>query len=335
MIDLKTKRVMVTGGAGFLGRHIVRVLQQRGCTYISVPRSRACDLRSFGATCKYLRLVQPQIIIHAAASCGGIGANQAKSFAYWVDNMAMGVSLLGGAVEFDIEKFVQISSVCAYPDKAVNSNWPTTESELFAGYPEKTNAAYGIAKRALLPGLVAARADHGLPFAYLILANLYGPGDNFDPQTSHVVPAMIRKLAEAKERELERLEGDLRLWGTGRPTRDLLYVEDAAEAVVLAAEGYDSDLPLNIASGHSFAVNYVAQAIAKRVGYHGRLVWNAQRPDGQMRREFDTERANRELGWIAETTLHDGLDKTVEWWEGELSAASNQRSEEADSEATM
>ena len=325
---------MVTGGAGFLGRHIMRSLEQRGCGELWNVSSDRFDLRMRDHCRVMLERERADVIIHAAAACGGIGANQQNGFRYWQDNLLMGINLISAAVEFGVEKFVQISSVCAYPDKAVNSNWPTTESELFAGYPEKTNAAYGHAKRELLVGLRAARADHGLSFAYLILANLYGPGDNFDPQTSHVVPAMIRKIFEAKARGLPRLEGDLRLWGTGKPTRDLLYVEDAAEAVVLAAEGYDSDAPLNIATGRSFAMSFVAEQIAKRVGYDGRLVWNSEKPDGQMRREICAERANRELGWIAETTLHDGLKKTVEWWEGELSAVSNQRSEEADSEAT-
>jgi len=309
-----TKRVLVTGGAGFLGSYVVEKLRDRPWVgEIIVSRSREADLRRAEVVDRYLRDARPQIVIHLAATVGGIGANRASPGAFFYDNLLMGVHTLHYAHLHGVEKFVGIGTVCAYPKF---TPVPFREEELWNGYPEETNAPYGLAKKMLLVQGQAYRQQYGFNAIYLLPVNLYGPRDNFDLETGHVIPALIRKFLEAKESASGHTrQASVTLWGDGSPTREFLYVEDAAEAIVLATERYDKPEPMNLGSGQEISIRELARTIAELIGYQGAIQWDTSKPNGQPRRCLDTSRAERELDWQAATPFRDGLRRTIEWYQ--------------------
>jgi GDP-L-fucose synthase len=300
---------MVTGGAGFLGRRVCALLEERGAR-VSVPRSADFDLTEADAVTRAFDAFEPEIVVHLAAVVGGIGANRANPGRYFYANMAMGLHLIEEARRRGLRKFVQIGTVCSYPKVAP---MPFSEDDIWAGYPEPTNAPYGIAKRSLLTMLRAYREQYGLGGIYLMPVNLYGPGDNFDPEHSHVVPALIRKCEEA------RLAGSptVECWGTGRPTREFLYVDDCARAIVLALERYDGPEPVNLGSGREITIRELTELVARLSGFEGELSWDTTKPDGQPRRLFDTRRARELFGFEATTPLEEGLRRTIDWYRAE------------------
>jgi len=306
-VQWSDKRVIVTGGSGFLGSFVVEKLRERGCADITVPRFKDYDLRDREAVIRLYSEAQPQIIIHLAAVVGGIGANRANPGRFFYDNAIMGIELMEYARRSDVEKFVAVGTICAYPKFAPV---PFREDDLWNGYPEETNAPYGLAKKMMLVQAQAYRAQYGFNAIYLLPVNLYGPRDNFDLETSHVIPALIRKFAEAKERGL----GDVTLWGDGSPTREFLYVEDAAEAILLAAERYDGDQPVNLGTGEEISIRDLAQIIAEEVGFAGNTVWDTTKPNGQPRRCLDVSRAEELFGFQSVHRLHEGLSKTIAWY---------------------
>jgi GDP-L-fucose synthase len=301
------RTVIVTGGAGFLGTHVVRHLQARGCQTVIVPRSRELDLRENAAIIRLFEQAQPDLVIHLAAVVGGIGANRQHPGQFFYDNAIMGLQLLEQARLFGIEKVVVLGTVCAYPKF---TPVPFREADLWNGYPEETNAPYGLAKKMLLVQAQAYRQEYGMNVIYLLPVNLYGPDDNFDPETSHVIPALIRKCLEAVEGGQEEVV----VWGTGQASREFLYVEDAAEAVVLAAEHYNDPEPVNLGSGLELSIKELVELIAELTGFQGRLVWDTTKPDGQPRRGLDTTRAAQAFGFRARTDFREGLQRTVEWY---------------------
>ncbi|MEO8485858.1 MAG: GDP-L-fucose synthase [Betaproteobacteria bacterium] len=308
MIDWRTQRVVVTGGAGFLGSHVVDALRARGCTSIVVPRSREFDLRDRSAIDRLFADARPTLVMHLAATVGGIGANRAEPGRYFYDNAVMGIEVVDAARRFDVAKLVVVGTACSYPrDAAV----PVREDDLWDGYPEATNAPYGVAKRALVVQCQAYRSQYGLNAITVVPANLYGPRDHFDLHAGHVIPALIRKCVEARDRGDVRVTG----WGSGAPTRDFLYVEDAAEGLVLAAERYDSPEPVNLGTGRETTIRDVAEAIARITRFGGTLRWDASQPDGQPRRALDASRAERTLGFRAAMSLEEGLQRTIAWYE--------------------
>jgi len=304
----QNKRILVTGGAGFLGSHIVENLRERrraSQSQILVPRSRDTDLR-IPENCT--RVVKgADVVIHLAARVGGIGFNQRHPGELFHDNILMGVNLIEAARREGIEKFVQIGTVCAYPKF---TPVPFREEELWNGYPEETNAPYGIAKKALLVMAQAYRQQYGMSIVYLLPVNLYGPGDSFDLESSHVIPALIRKYVEA----VDKGENEVIVWGTGNVAREFLYVEDAAEGILLATEKYNKSDPVNLGTGEEITVKQLATLVARLTGFEGRIVWDTTRPDGQPRRQLDTTRAKREFGFQAKTDLKEGLRKTIDWY---------------------
>jgi GDP-L-fucose synthase len=303
-----TKRVTITGGAGFLGREVVRLVQEEGCREVFVPRSREYDLVEGGAVRRMLDDSRPDLVIHLAARVGGIGANRANPGRFFYDNLMMGAQLMEEARSRGIPKLVAIGTVCAYPKF---TPVPFREADLWAGYPEETNAPYGLAKKMLLVQGQAYRQQYGFNSIFLLPANLYGPGDHVDPAGSHVIPALIAKCLEARERGDAAIE----VWGDGSPTREFLYVEDAARAIVLAAERYDGADPVNLGSGEEISIKDLVMLIADLTGFPGELVWDTSKPNGQPRRSLDTSRAEQLFGFQARTPLRVGLQRTVSWYE--------------------
>ncbi len=302
------KRVVVTGGAGFLGHHVVDELRRRGCHEITVPRSKEYDLREKEAILRLYDHARPEIVIHLAAVVGGIGANRKHPGSFFYDNAVMGIQLMEHARRSKISKFVCVGTICAYPKF---TPVPFREEDLWTGYPEETNAPYGLAKKMLLVQSQAYRQEFGFNSIYLLPVNLYGPGDNFDYESSHVIPALIRKFVEARTNQ----EKNIIAWGTGSASREFLYVEDAAQAILLAAEKYDKPDPVNLGSGEEITIRDLAYLIRDLTGFRGEITWNTNEPDGQPRRLLDTSRAQREFGFRAHTSLRDGLKKTIDWYE--------------------
>jgi GDP-L-fucose synthase len=300
-------RVCVTGGAGFLGRRVCAALERRGARDVSVPRSQAFDLTRAEDVSRLFDTARPDIVIHLAAEVGGIGANQHRPGRFLYANLVMGLHLIEEARRRDTAKFVQVGTVCAYPK---HCPVPFREEDLWAGYPEETNAPYGVAKRTLGVMLTAYRAEYGLRSAYLLPANLYGPGDNFDPETSHVIPALIRKFHGA----VRGGESTVTCWGTGTASRDFLYVDDAAEGIIRAAESIDDPDPINLGTGRETTIEELARTIADMVGFRGAIAWDAARPDGQPRRCLNTSRAGGVLDWSPGVGLEEGLRRTIAWW---------------------
>ncbi|PYQ27439.1 MAG: GDP-fucose synthetase [Acidobacteria bacterium] len=304
------RRIFLSGGAGFLGSIIRRNLESRQPAAFFAPPSTELDLRDAHATRAYLEQARPNLVIHCAAVVGGIGANRSHPGRFFYENAIMGIQLIEESRRVDVEKFVCLGTICAYPKF---TPVPFHEDDLWNGYPEETNAPYGIAKKALLVQLQAYRAEYGFNGIFLLPVNLYGPGDNFDLESSHVIPAMIRKFIDATERG----DDEVVLWGDGTPTREFLFVEDAAAAVVAATERYNGAAPVNLGSGREIPIRELAERVARATGYHGRVTWDTTKPNGQPRRALDVSRAEREFGFRAETPFEEGLRRTVEWYRGQ------------------
>jgi GDP-L-fucose synthase len=305
--ELRNKRICVTGGGGFLGRAVCTRLKTVGVHDVFVPRRRDFDLTCSADVDRLFEESKPEVIIHLAAEVGGIGANERNPGRYFYANMAMGLHLIEGSRKHGTERFVQVATVCAYPKFCPV---PFKEADLWSGYPEETNAAYGVAKRSLAVMLDAYRKQYGFNGVYLIPANLYGPHDNFDLETSHVVPAMIRRFCEAMETGSESVT----CWGTGQATREFLYIDDAADAVVRAAAMLNESDPINIGTGREISICDLSDLIAKLTGFRGRIEWDIRRADGQPRRMIDTRKAEKLLAWTASTSFDQGLKRTISWW---------------------
>jgi GDP-L-fucose synthase len=309
MTRLANRRITVTGGAGFLGSHVVSRLHALGAE-VFVPRSKDYDLVSGEAVRRLLADAQPEIVIHLAAQVGGIGANRENPGRFFYENLMMGVQLIEEARRAGVAKFVAIGTVCAYPKF---TPVPFREDDLWNGYPEETNAPYGLAKKMLLVQAQAYRQQYGFSAIYLLPVNLYGPRDSFDPEKSHVIPALIKKCCDAAERG----DAEIEVWGTGRASREFLYVDDCARAIVMATEGYDKPEAVNVGAGHEISIAELVPLIAKLTGFKGRIRWDASKPDGQPRRWLDVSRAEREFGFRAEVSFEEGLRRTVEWYKAE------------------
>ena len=303
----RNKRVCVTGGAGFLGSYVVEKLRQREAGEIFVPRIEEYDLVQKDDILRMLNDSQPDLIIHLAALAGGIGANRARPADFFYLNLMMGVQLMHEAWQSGVDKLIAIGTICAYPKF---TPLPFKEENLWDGYPEETNAPYGLAKKMLLVQAQAYREQYGFNAIYLLPVNLYGPRDNFDLQTSHVIPALIRKCIEAQERG----EDQVVLWGDGSPTREFLYVEDAAEAILLASERYNGHEPVNLGSANEISIKELAHMIARLTGFKGQLIWDTSKPNGQPRRALDTSRAEHYFGFRAQMPFEEGLRRTIDWF---------------------
>src|ERR1044071_1117038 len=301
------RRVFLSGGTGFLGRIIRRNLEAKHPAALFAPPSTELDLRDAHATRAYLQSAQPNLVIHCAAVVGGIGANRSHPGRFFYENAIMGIQLIEESRRAGVEKFVCLGTICAYPKF---TPVPFHEDDLWNGYPEETNAPYGITKKALLVQLQAYRAEYGFSGIFLLPVTLYGPGDNCDLESSHVIPAMIRKFVEAQQRG----DDEVVLWGDGTPTREFLYVEDAASAVIAATERYNAPAPVNLGSGNEITIRELAERVAHATGYHGRITWDTTKPNGQPRRALDVSRAEREFGFRAGTPFEEGLRRTVEWY---------------------
>jgi GDP-L-fucose synthase len=338
MSFFQNKRVLVTGGAGFLGSFVVEKLKTRGCKNIFVPRSKDYDLVEMNVVKRLYSDSKPDIVIHLAGRVGGIGANRANSGRFFYDNLMMGVQMMEVGRQTGIEKFVAIGTVCAYPKFAPV---PFREEDLWNGYPEETNAPYGLAKKTLLVQGQAYRQQYGVNAIYLLPVNLYGPRDNFDPESSHVIPALINKFIKAQREVSSRQKAvgsnsaysivptsysappSVVVWGTGKPTREFLYVEDAAEGILLAAEKYNKPDPINLGAGFEISIKDLVDLIAKLTGFEGNIIWDSAKPDGQPRRMLDVTKAEREFGFKSKTSLEEGLKKTIQWY---ISNQPNERS---------
>jgi GDP-L-fucose synthase len=301
-----TSRMLVTGGAGFLGSHVVARLRARGCEKIFVPRSRDYDLTDLDAVRRLLDDASPDVIIHLAAVVGGIGANRGRPGEFFYKNLMMGVQLMEQARLHGVGKCVAVGTVCSYPKF---TPVPFKEEDLWNGYPEETNAPYGLAKKMLLVQAQASRDQYGFNAIYLLPVNLYGPRDNFDPASSHVIPALIKKCCDA----IAAGQQEIVVWGTGKATREFLYVEDAAEGIVLATERYDKPDPVNLGAGFEISIHDLVHLIARLTGFTGTITWDTTKPDGQPRRCLDTSRAEQEFGFKARVPLEEGLRRTIEW----------------------
>lgn len=309
MTDLSGKVVAVTGGAGFLGSFLVPMLEERGAEIV-IPRRRDYDLTEQADTRRLFIAAKPDIVIHLAAEVGGIGANRGNPGRFFYANMAMGLNMIEESRRSGLTKFVQVGTVCAYPKF---TPVPFREEELWNGYPEETNAPYGIAKKSLLVMLQGYREQYGLNGIYLLPVNLYGPRDNFDLESSHVIPALIRKFIAARDEGRDEVE----VWGTGAASREFLYVEDAARAILMATEQYDGPEPVNVGAGREVTIRELIETIGKLTGYTGSIVWDTTKPDGQPRRMLETSRARDWFGFEADVELEDGLATTIAWWETE------------------
>lgn len=303
----QNKKVIVTGGSGFLGSFVVEKLKERGAEEIFVPRSTQYDLRSSDGIAKILNAFKADMVIHLAALAGGIGANMGRPAEFFYDNLMMGVPLLHQAWQKGIEKFVAVGSICSYPKF---TPIPFKEEELWNGYPEETNAPYGLAKKMLLVQSQAYRQQYGYNSIYLMPVNLFGPRDNFDLETSHVIPALIRKTVEATERG----DTEIPAWGDGSPTREFLYVEDAADGIVTAAEKYNGSEPVNLGSGYEISIKDLVEMTAKMTGFTGKIVWQTDKPNGQPRRALDVSRAKEYFGWSAQVPFEEGMRRTIKWF---------------------
>ena len=312
-MDLRDKRIVVTGGAGFLGSYLVDRLRDRGCRSIFVPTHGDFDLTRLVSIDELFQEHRPDVLFHLAAAVGGIGANRSNPGRFFYENAIMGIQLIEAARRYETEKTIILGTICAYPKF---TPIPFREDELWDGYPEETNAAYGLAKKMLLVQSQAYRQQYGMNSIFLLPVNLYGPRDNFDLESSHVIPALIRKCAEAVDRNC----AEIVLWGDGSPTREFLYVEDAAEGIVAAAERYDSPEPVNLGSGMEISIRDLAQKIAELVGFRGRIEWDTAQPNGQPRRRLDVSRAEKEFGFRAKTSFDEGLRRTIVWYLANRSA---------------
>jgi GDP-L-fucose synthase len=306
-MDLTDKNILVTGGSGFLGRHVVQALVEAGANpaNISTPRSKDCDLRS-AENCKSA-LEGQDVVIHLAAHVGGIGLNQKKPGELFYDNLMMGVNLIHQAHLIGVSKVVVVGTICAYPKF---TPVPFKEEDLWNGYPEETNAPYGIAKKALLVQLDAYRQQYGLSGVYLLPVNLYGPWDNFNPDSSHVIPALIRKLDEAKLRK----DDVVAVWGDGSPTREFLYVDDAARGIVMATQHYDGSDPVNLGTNYEISIKDLVELLAELMEFEGKIHWQTDKPNGQPRRCLDTQKAEKLFGFKAQMPFREGLKRTIDWW---------------------
>jgi GDP-L-fucose synthase len=305
-MNLTRKNILVTGANGFLGTHLVRELQRQGAVSIKTPSSGTFDLRSVEACKKAVKNID--VVIHLAAKVGGIGFNRAHPAEMFYDNIMMGAQLMHEAWKSEVEKFVALGTICCYPKF---TPVPFKEDTLWDGYPEETNAPYGLAKKMLLVQAQSYRNQYGFNAIFLLPVNLYGPGDNFNPESSHVIPALIRRFIEAKKRNKKNIT----VWGTGKATREFLYVEDAARAIVLATKRYDKPDPVNIGAGFEISIRDLVQKIKTLVGFKGAIKWDRTKPDGQPRRMLDTSKAKKEFGFTTETSFDEGLRKTIDWYE--------------------
>lgn len=308
----ENRRVCVTGGAGFLGSFVVAKLKERGAKDIFIPRIEDYDLVNLEDIKRLIDDAKPDVIIHLAAKVGGIGANREHPADFFYDNLMMGVQLIDQAYQKGVEKFVAIGTICAYPKF---TPVPFKEENLWDGYPEETNAPYGLAKKMLLVQSQAYREQYGYNSVFLLPVNLYGPKDNFDPASSHVIPALIRKCLEANEAGADSIE----VWGDGSPTREFLYVEDAAEGIVRAAEAYNDSEPVNLGSGMEISIKDLVETIARLTGFEGELIWDTSKPNGQPRRCLDTQRAEQYFGFKAQMEFEEGLRRTIEWYKANRS----------------
>ena len=305
------KRITLTGGKGFLGKHLIQALQNQGYHQIAIADLPEYNLINIDDVKKLYEETKPDIVIHLAAKVGGIGFNQENPGSLFYENILMGVQLIHEAYLKRIEKFVALGTICAYPKF---TPVPFKEDDLWNGYPEETNAPYGLAKKMMLVQSQAYRQQYNFNSIFLLPVNLYGPGDNFDPNSSHVIPALIKKCVDAKRNK----DQEIIVWGTGKATREFFYVEDAAEAIVLATEKYNKSEPVNIGAGFEISIRDLTEMIVELTGFKGKITWDATKPDGQPRRMLDTTRARNEFGFQAKTGFREGLQKTIEWYEGNL-----------------